>query len=455
MQIHCLGLSHNSAPVSVRERLAFSEEQIRAALSRLSCGGTSTTIAEMVILSTCNRIELYAVMQEAAFDELEAFLAETRHTPVELFHEYLYRHSDVDAAAHLLEVAAGLDSLVIGEAQILGQITRSLELARGQGAAGPVLNRLFQAAIHAGKRARSETAISRNPASVSSLAASLVERAVRPLAAAQVVILGAGEMAELAVEALRKRGVQHIQVVNRTQERAHTLAERWGAEATTFENLEACLVGADILVASTGAPHTLVSAEMVARAMHQRPGRPLVIIDIAMPRDIDPEATKLPNVQVYDMDGLNARLEQSVNERIAEAPRVRAILAEELEEFDEYLKSLEMLPLIADLRRQAETIRQAELEKTLRRLPGLNETERAHIEAMTQALVKKLLEMPTQRLRVEATCPHASEYVTVARTLFGLQFGDGQCSFSGQTCPITTAAGAAPRDASLASQQRT
>jgi glutamyl-tRNA reductase len=440
LQIYCLGLNHTTAPLSVREQLAFGEEQIRAALSRLSCGRTSATFSEMVILSTCNRTELYATMQEAAPDELSVFLEETRGVSMDLFQTYLYRHSNTDAANHLLEVAAGLDSLVIGEAQILGQITCALELARGQGTTGPVLNRLFQTAIHAGKRARSETAISRNPASVSSLAASLAGRAVQPLDTAQVVILGAGEMAELAVEALRKRGAQRIQVVNRTLERSHALADRWGAQATTFENLETCLAGADILIASTGAPHTLISAPMVMEAMRRRPERPLVFIDIAVPRNIDPEVMDIPNVRLYDIDGLNTQLEQSLAGRAAEAPRVRAILAQELAEFSHYLNSLDMLPLIADMRKQAETIRQAELEKTLRRLPGLSDTERAHIEALTQALVKKLFETPTHRLRAEAACPHAPEYATVTRTLFGLQPGDGLCSFSGQACPIAPAA---------------
>jgi glutamyl-tRNA reductase len=440
LQIHCLGLNHKHTPVGIRERLAFSEEQIRTALSRLRCGGIATPLTELVILSTCNRIELYAVASETAFEELELFLAETRDAPRELFRPHLYHYSNMQAASHLLDVAAGLDSLVIGEAQILGQITRSLELARGQGTTGPLLNRLFQTAIHAGKRARSETAISHNPASVSSLAASLAENATRPLESARVVILGAGEMAELAVEALRKRGVRQVRVVNRTLERAHALAERWNAQATTFENLEACLAEADILIASTGAPHTLVSSQMVAEAMRRRRERPLVLIDIAVPRDIDPEVAHLPGVSLYDIDGLNAQLEQSLAGRAAEAPKVRAILAQELAAFNEYLNSLDMLPLIAEMRQQAEVIRRAELEKTLRRLPGLSEAERAHLEAMTQSLVKKLFDTPTHRLRAEAACPHAPEYATVARTLFGLQAGDGACGFSGQICPMATAA---------------
>lgn len=420
MHILSIGLSHTSAPVRLRERLIFSEEHIRASLSRLSCGRLSPNVAEMVILSTCNRVEIYAVSSQEIFPELEIFLSEVCGVNRDEFALHLYHHDDLDSARHLFHVAAGLDSLVVGEPQILGQVTRALELARGQSTAGPILNRLFQSAIHAGKRARTETGISRNPASVSSLAASLSQRVVHPIADAQIVILGAGEMAELAVEAFRKRGSKKILVVNRTLERAHALAQRWDAQTTTFENLDSALASADILIASTGAPHTLISYEMVKKAMTQRAERPLVLIDIAVPRDIDPETANIPHVRLYDMDNLNAQLETSLAERMVEVPRVKSILEEELIEFEDYLKSLEMLPIIADIHQQAETIRQVELDKTLRRLPDLTEVERDHIEAMTQVLVKKLLHAPTHRLRAEAASPRASEYAAVARALFNL-----------------------------------
>ncbi len=420
MHIFAIGLNHTTAPIHLRERLAFNEEQIRASLSRLSCGHLSSNIAEMILLSTCNRTETYVVSNQEIFSELEIFLSETRGVTRDEFLPYLQRYTDMDAARHLFRVAAGLDSLVIGEPQILGQIVRALELARGQNMAGPVLNRLFQSAIHAGKRARTETGISRNPASVSSLAASLAERVVHPLAEAQVVILGAGEMAELAVEALRKRGANRILVVNRALERARAIADRWDAQITTFEHLDAALISADILISSTGAPHAILSAEMVRQAMQTRTDRPLVLIDIAVPRDIDPDAAHIPNVKLYDIDNLNAKLEGALAERMAEVPQVKSILEEEIKEFAEYMKSLEMIPIIADIRQQAESIRQEMLEKTLRRLPDLSESERARIEAMTQALVKKILHAPTHRLRAEAGSSRAPEYASLARTLFNL-----------------------------------
>jgi glutamyl-tRNA reductase len=421
MYIHCIGISHNTAPIQLREQIAFSDEQIRASLARFSCGQITDKIAEIIIISTCNRIEIYAVSSSKSFAELENLIFDTHGASIDKLDPHLYRYTNAEAVRHLFNVAAGLDSLVIGEPQILGQVVQSLELARGIGTSGPLLSRLFQSAIRAGKRARTETAISRNPTSVSSLAAGVSERSVEDLPSAQVAILGAGEMAELAVEALRKRGVNHLTVINRTLERAHDLADRWNAKVDTFENLERVIANTDILITSTGAPHLIVHSGMVTTAMQQRPDRPLVLIDIAVPRDIDPEAGNVPNVHLYDIDNLNAHLEQSLAERTAEIPHVEEILAEEEDKFMNFLNSQDMLPLITDIHQQAETIRQAELQKTLRRLPDLTDEQRTRIEALTLSLVKKMLDHPTNRLRAEATLPNATEYAALARSLFGLE----------------------------------
>lgn len=420
MRIHCLGLNYTTAPVKIREQLSLNEDGIRAALARIGCGYIPASIVELIILSTCNRTELYAVSNKLAFAELEIFLSDVCNIAVDKIDSHLYRLKDADVTHHLFNVAAGLDSLVVGEPQILGQVARALELARGQNTAGSLLNRLFQSVIRAGKRARAETAISRNPTSVASLAASVSERSVEALPDAHVAILGAGEMAELTVEALRKRGVDHLTVVNRTLARAHDLADRWNAKVDTFENLEQVLARADILISSTGAPHMIVHPNMVAAAMQQRPDRPLVLIDIAVPRDIDPEAGIIQNVHLHDIDNLNAHLEQSLAERTAEIPRVKMILAEEESKFMNFMHSLDMLPLITDMQQQAETIRQTELQKTLRRLPDLTDAQRIRIEALTQSLVKKILDHPTNRLRAEATQPSAVEYAALTRSLFGL-----------------------------------
>lgn len=436
MHISCFGINHKITPIELREQLSLGEELMRSALTRFACSSSYLSSAELVIISTCNRTELYVASSHIMFDELETFLSDVCDVPSKRFHAYCYRYENLDAARHLFEVAAGLDSLVIGEPQILGQIVHALEFSRGENMSGPILNRLFQSAIHAGKRSRTETGISRNAGSVSSLAASLAQQVVDPIAEAQIVILGAGEMAELAVETLRKRGAKRILIVNRTLARSQAIADRWDAEITTFENLDTALLSADILISSTGAPHTIVSAEMVRHAMQARAKRPLVLIDIAVPRDIDSAAADIQDVRLFDIDHLNEKLQSALAERMAEVPRVKSILDEEISEFSNYLKSLQMIPTISDIRQQAESIRKEMLEKTLRRLPGLTNTESARIEAMTQALVKKILHAPTNRLRAEASCPHAPEYAAVARTLFGLQ-SQGLCSFSGQTCPIS------------------
>jgi glutamyl-tRNA reductase len=439
MQLLAIGLNHTTTPLHLREKLALSNDHIRAALARLSHAhdDEASPITEMAILSTCNRVEIYAVSQSQSFAELETFLSDERGVAMEAIQAHLYRLANEEVVRHLLNVAAGLDSMVIGEPQILGQVTRALELARGVGAAGPILSRLFQTAISAGKRARTETAISRNPTSVSSLAASLSERSVGDISSAKIIILGAGEMAELAVESLRKRGAEKITVVNRTLDRAHALASRWHAKADTFEHIDRALVEADILISSTGAPHTIINREMVATAMQRRSNRPLVLIDIAVPRDIEADAGEIDLVDLFDIDNLNAHLEQSLADRLAAVPHVQSILAAEESRFMAFYQALDVLPIITDMRRQAEALRRNELEKTLRKLPELTDSERTSIESMTQALVKKLLDHPTKRLRAEASCPHAPEYATVARTLFALEGGSGMCGFSGKDCPIS------------------
>lgn len=435
MNILCFGINHTTAPLDLREKLAFDEEHIRSSLYLV--GSQLNHVSEMAILSTCNRVELYVASSELQFDDLEAFLANIQSIPVESFRTYAYRYTGEAVVKHLYRVATGLDSLVIGEPQILGQVTRALELALSVGTCGAVLSRLFRSAIHAGKRARSETGISRNPTSVSSLAASLVEKEVANLEDAQIVVIGAGEMAELAVDALRKRGATKIVIVNRTLERAHELANRLNAQVATLEQLDDLLQTADIVISSTSAPHIIINAPHLEEILSQRSRRSMVMVDIAVPRNIDPEINRIPGVKLFDMDTLEQQVVTLLAERAAEVPLVEAILAEEEQYFIGYLNTLDMLPIITELRKQADAIRQCELEKTLRRLPELTEAERDRIESMTRSLVKKLLETPTQRLRAEAACPQAAEYATVAQTLFDLPGERGVCSFSGQECLIT------------------
>ncbi len=423
MHILCLGINHHTANVNLRERLAFSAIRLETALARLGCGGGSTLpeIQEMIILSTCNRVEIYAVADNSTFDALEQFLAETSGVPMVEYSPHVYRLRGEETIAHLLRVAAGLDSLVLGEPQILGQVTDALSAARSHGVAGKILSRLFQTAIFAGKRARTETVISHNPASIASVAVKKISQIVPDLSAAQVMVLGAGEMAELAVGALIKRGTTKIKVVNRTLERAEKLSKRWGGGAATFEAIPDLLPEVDILITSTGAPHTIIHPPVVIDALKRRPGRPLVIMDIAVPRDVDPEIAKIPRVSLFDMDALSTGLEESLAKRQAEVPKVESILEYEKEAFLKFLSTLDVVPIIVEMRNQANTIRQTELDKTMRRIPELSPEVQNHIDTLTRSIVKKILHSPTIRLREEAYGPNASDYAEITRNLFGLE----------------------------------
>lgn len=422
MYLLCVGLSHHTAPVEVRERLHYSTISLKAALARLGCdhSGRPIGFVELAILSTCNRLELYAVAHTDRFEPLIDFIADTTDVPAADFAPHLYQYTQAEAVAHLERVAAGLDSMILGEPQILGQVTEAYEIGLSQRAIGPVLSALFRSAIHTGKRTRTETAISRNPASVSSVAAQLAAETIGDLAPAHVAIVGAGEMAELAVEALRHRGATSITVISRTHDRAARLAARWHARALTFEHLADSLNEADVLISSTGAPHILIKPPMVEAAMQQRPARPLVLIDIAVPRDIDPDVNGIRNVRCYDIDDLETRLNGSLAERRAEVPRVEAIVAEETADFMTWFDSLDLKPVITELRAKADVIRRAEIERTLRHLSHLSDADRQHIEVLTESLVNKLLHEPTRRLKAEAGNGHAAEYAAAVRHLFAL-----------------------------------
>ncbi|MBE0408674.1 MAG: glutamyl-tRNA reductase [Anaerolineales bacterium] len=420
--IHCLGLNHNTASVALRERLAFSPYQLQAALARLGCGDDPRwdKIHELVILSTCNRVELYAIGDQPIFEILEGFLSETQNYPRSEFSPALYRLLNAEAIDHLFKVASGLDSLVVGEPQILGQVTEAYQIAQSQRTTGKILSRMFQSAIRAGKRARHETTISQNPASIASVAVNLISRTVSNLISAQVLVLGAGEMAELAVESLRKRGVKHILVINRTLESALQLADKWGGQAAALEMLPDHLHDMDIVITSTGAPHIVIQSLMVEQAMKHRPNRPMVFMDIAVPRDVDAEVGNIPSVRLYDMDALSDSLEISLIQRQAQVPMVKSILAEEESAFKEYLATLDVVPLICELRQQADEIRRVEIEKAIRRMPNLTPGMQRQIDALTEAIVKKILHSPTIRLREEAKGGNVEDYADLTRNLFGL-----------------------------------
>ncbi len=422
MKILLIGLSHKTAPVEVREKLAFTHTMLRSALTHFDHTHPQAhleDVREGVILSTCNRLEVYTLVRDAAVAEQSIidFLSRACSVSPDLFRQHLYVSHDEAAARHLFEVAAGLDSMVLGEPQILGQITDAYEAALSQGAAGTVLSALFRAAIHSGKRVRTETAISVNPASISSVAAALANQLLGDLAEQQVLLIGAGEMGAIAVRTLQRRGVSKIMVANRTFKNAEQLAKAWNGQAITFQQLPEALTAADIVISSTGAPHTILNRELLEPAMAERPDRPLFMIDIAVPRDIDPNVTEIPHVHLCDIDDLQSQAEDNVRERAQEIPYVEAIVANELTGFLDWLASLDVVGTITDLRRQIEALRQRELERLFHRL-DLSEHDRELIATMSHRLVNKILHEPTMRLKQEAANGNGAIYISTMRQLF-------------------------------------
>ena len=423
MPVLCLSITYRTAPVAVRERLALSAGALDRPLVR---GEATLPLEEAVILSTCNRLEIYAVApagSEAAFEPVVvSLLAESLTMEPAEFEPHLVRYIGPQVAEHLCRVAAGLDSMVLGESEILGQVADAYEIARTLGRTGPVTSELFRAAIRAGKRARSETAIGRNPMSVSSVAVDLAAQVTGSLENRCVAVVGAGRMARKAVTALRAHGATTLLVVNRSRDGGAELAREWGGEALGFDRLGEGLARADIVIASTSAPHPVVEAGTVRTAMAGR-DRPLVFIDIALPRDVDPEVRRIPGVHLFDLDDLQQRLDRSANQRRREVPRAEAIAMEEARRFDQWLEGGDLLPVVAELRRQAEAVRQVELARLVRNLPPDDGELHRRLEHFSRALVNKLLHEPTQRLREQSANGHAAEYARLARELFGLEPG--------------------------------
>jgi len=425
MHLHCLGINHHTAEITTREKLAFSDHQIQDFWTFL---GTQTDhiISELVILSTCNRVEIYIAADQPIFAELEKALITFRDLPEGEVGHLFYRLVDEQVISHLLRVAAGLDSMVLGEPQILGQVTEAYETGLQIGSCGKILSKLFQSAIHTGKRVRTETAISTNSVSVSSLAASVTEQIVGDLTTAQITLLGAGEMAELAIEALKKRGANKFIVISRTINSACGLAKKWEGHAGTMENLTGALEDTDILLTSTSAPHTLIHRGMVEMIMANRMDRPLVIIDIAVPRDVATDVGDVPGVSLFDIDGLSRGVEKAIESREGEIPKVENIIDEEYLVVKEYFGTLKVVPVIVGMRQQADSIRQQELDKALKQLGEIDPIQQERINALTRSIVQKILHEPTIRLRQEANGPNAEKYAIAVSDLFGLSEKNGK-----------------------------
>jgi glutamyl-tRNA reductase len=399
MRLVLVGTSHRVAPVEVRERVALGREEA-AELARRLAGED----AEAVCLSTCNRTELYLAHADPEIAEAraEAALAATPE---------LYRLADEAAALHLFRVAAGLDSLVPGEGEILGQVRTAYE----DGATGPVLDRVFRQAVHVGKKVRAETAIAESPSSVSSAAAALAQQVFGDLRGCRVLVVGAGEVGELAARSIAGRGGSIAWVASRRLERARELADRYQAEAVSLEELRSRIAEADIVVSSTSAPGFVLGTEEVLA----RKGRPLFLIDLAVPRDVDPQVAGLVDCYLYDIDDLEAVVSESLSGRRREAARAESTVVHEAERFRDWQASLDVVPAIASLRDWAERIRSGELAKAEGRLGGLSDSERQTVESLTTQIVNKLLHLPIVRLK-QAAATDGPGYVEVARHLFGL-----------------------------------
>lgn len=407
MRLVLAGLSHRRAPVEVRERVARSPDAAGWLSAELARDG-----AEAVCLSTCNRTEVYLVHAEP--ERAEALAAEPFAD--EEAASALYRLHDEAAALHLFRVAAGLDSMVPGEGEILGQVRSAYEA----GAPGPVLDRLFRQALYAGKKVRAETAIAESPASISAAAAALASQVFGDLAGRKILLVGAGKVSELAARNLLSRGADIAFVANRTLDRAAELAAELAAEPLPLECVATELESADVLVASTSAPGTVVRRDDVASALPARRGRPLLLIDLAVPRDLDPAIQELDGCFLYDIDDLEAVVADSLAGRRREAERAEAIVAAEAQRFQEWQASLEIVPAIASLHARAEQIRIAELAKLEGRLGRLTDAERRAVESLTAQIVGKLLHLPTVRMKEAAVTADGVVYADAVRHLFGL-----------------------------------
>jgi glutamyl-tRNA reductase len=417
MKLLLVGTSYQRAPVELRELLAYDRALRRDALGRLAAEG-----AEAAVLSTCNRTEVYGVSAEPAELEERIYgeLAELSGLSHSELAPALYSVSDEAAAVHLFRVAAGLDSMVPGEAQILGQVREAYEAARETETTGPTLHRLFRHALRVGKRVRTETAIGENPASVSSAAAELAERVFDGLAGRRILLLGAGKTADLTAANLISRGVGGIVVANRSPERAEALARRFGGRAVGLDEVEAELAHADVVVASTSSQGFVVPAAQVERALKERRGRPIFFVDIAVPRDVDPAAIELEGCYVFDIDDLERVVAESVAGRREEAVRAEAIVSEEADAFRAWQLSLEVVPAISSLHARAESIRREELERAQGRLASLSPSQRRAVEALTSQIVAKLLHQPTVRMKEAAAGADGVLYADAVRHLFGL-----------------------------------
>ena len=422
MKLQLIGVNHNSAPVEVRERLAIPEWRLAEACRQLA---EHPGVEEGMILSTCNRVELIAHLKNGSGD-LRAFLRDYFQLDLNQFERHLYEYREQDAIRHVFRVAASLDSMVLGEPQILGQVKEAYATARAVGAVRAQLDQLLTRAFAVAKRVRTETAVGSSAVSVASVAVELAKKIFGNLKGKQVYLVGAGKMSELAARHLLAHGCTSIFVANRTYDRAAYLAEKFDGQAIHFEELyETCDRG-DIVITSTGAPHAIFRREHGELFLSRRKNRPMFFIDIAVPRDVDPEMNKLDGIFVYDIDDLQQAVSAHVADRKKEADRAEAIIDSEVERFQARIQTLDVVPTIVSLQDHLETIRQAEIDRVRGRLGPLTPDQEMAVDTLTRGIVNKIMHTPIRTLKTAAREPEAITLIDQVRRLFNLQQEEGE-----------------------------
>jgi glutamyl-tRNA reductase len=419
MSIVVIGVNHHTGPLELLERVAVAPDALQKVLDGLV---SRPHVREAVVLSTCNRTEVYAVAEKfhGAFADIRDFFCELGHLHPDDLHPHLYSQHDDAAVSHLFEVAAGLDSAVIGEGEILGQVREAWESAQAHGATRSTLNLLFRHAVETGKRARTETGIARGTASVSHAAVEMATDLLGSLQQQRVVVVGAGEMGEGIAVALRGAGAAHITVVNRTATRAADLANRVSGEVVTFDALGSALLDADVVLTCTGAGSIILDRDLVSQAMEQRRGRRLLVVDIAVPRDVAADVADVHGVTLLNLDHLRDWAARGLSARHAEAAPVRDIVGEEVERFLVEVTARQAAPLVAQLHAHADQIRTAELDRFAARLAELDPAQRQAVEALSKGIVAKLLHQPSVKLKDDAGTPQGERNAAAVRDLFDL-----------------------------------
>ncbi len=443
MHLFLLGVSHRTAPVELRERLDFGARGLDDALTEL---GARTGAGECVVVSTCNRAELYVTCDdvEAARADLVGFLCDYHRLDSEELAPHLYAKVDGSAAHHLFRVAAGLDSLVVGEPQVLGQVKRAYSAATDKRTVGPVLNKLLPWSFTVGKRVRTETGLSEGAVSVGFAATSLARKIFGQLAGRTVLVIGAGEMGKLTAQHLQSQGVERMLITSRTLASASRLADSIGGTALPWGELARALDAADIVIAATGAALPVLTRLDVENVMRHRRSRPLFLIDIALPRDIDPAAGDLEAVFLYDLDDLQAVVQENLSRRATEVARAEEIVSDEVARFESWLLARAAIPTVVALRQRFESIRRSELERLQPKLAGLPPEARARVEDITRLLVEKLLITPTEQLKAIPDPGQVRAYAEALTRLFALDVEETPAD-AGQNAAPGRAAGAGNR----------